>query len=285
VVRGGNKTLYSSLTNAEATETDTVTSFNSNGWTMGGNIGINESSSSFVAWAFDAGSSTVTNTAGSISSQVRANATAGFSVVTYTGNGTGGATVGHGLGVAPELLITKSRSASGSWFVYHKSIGNTQYLVLQSTDAEQTSSNAWNNTTPSSTVFTLGAGIQPSSVTQVAYCFAPVVGYSSFGSYTGNGSTDGPFVYTGFRPRFLLVKRTNTTGDWVMIDAARSAYNVTDKWIFANLSDAEYSISQVDFLSNGFKARGIGTNINDSGSTYIYAAFAESPFAANNRAR
>jgi len=236
-----------------------------------------------VTWAWDAGSSTVTNTQGSISSQVRANASAGFSIVTYTGNSTVGATVGHGLGVAPQLIIIKARNnvSGGFWQVYHQAIGNTKYLELNSTSAAGTSSNRWNNTTPSSTVFTLGSDSDLNgSLNYVAYCFAPVAGYSSFGSYTGNGSADGNFVYTGFRPRWLMIKdTTGSTNYWWIYDTARDTYNASGLYLFANVSDAEQdyrSTYPIDILSNGFKVR--NTLVSTNNSVFVYAAFAESPF-------
>jgi hypothetical protein len=281
VVRGAQARLESNTTDAEVTTDGGVTAFNSAGFTLGTLAQVNTSAATYVAWCWDAGTSTVSNTQGSITSSVRANATAGFSVVTYTGNGASSGTIGHGLGVAPSLIIRKSRSATDSWFVYHRSIGATKYILLQSTTAEQTSIDAWNDTAPSSTVFSNGKDGILNGTTYVAYCFAPVVGYSSFGSYTGNGSsTDGPFVYTGFRPRWVIVKRTDSTASWQVFDAARNTYNALTSVLFPNTADAEASNSvyAFDFISNGFKVRSSQTQFNASGGTYIYAAFAESPF-------
>jgi hypothetical protein len=280
VVRGGNKTLYSSLTNAEATETDTITAFNSDGWTMGGNIGINESSSTFAAWTWDAGTTTVSNTQGSITSQCRTSVSSGFSIVTYTGNGTSGATVGHGLGVAPSLILVKCRSNAAGWLVYHSSLGATQYLALESTAAAASYSGAWNNTAPTSTLFSVGNdnSVNTSARTYVAYCFAPVVGYSSFGSYVGNNNPNGPFIYTGFRPRFILIKNISEVKNWLIYDTARDSYNVGQSYLAPNLSNAEATITtSIDILSNGFKLRYDDGSFNGTG-TQIYAAFAESPF-------
>jgi hypothetical protein len=209
---------------------------------------------------------------------VRANATAGFSVVKYTTVGSTNSTVGHGLGVAPRLLIVRYINQASGWFTYHADAGAGNYLQLQTTGAASALSSLWNNTTPTSTVFSIGTA-WTSSVDTIAYCFAPVVGYSSFGSYTGNGSTDGPFVYTGFRPRFLIYKRTDAadTFGWIMIDSARDTYNVAFKYLGANVATAEGTSTVVDFLSNGFKLRLAGADGNVSGGTYIYAAFAESP--------
>ena len=293
-IRGNTKILSSNSTAAEATLTAQLTSFDSNGFSLGNNSDggnyVNLSGDAYAAWAWDAGSSTVTNNDGSITSQVRANASAGFSVVTYTGNATGGATVGHGLGVAPAMFIVKSRSLSESWPVYHASLGATKLLRLEGTGAEETISTAWNNTAPTSTVFSLGSpsGFTNSSgATYVAYCFAPVAGYSSFGSYTGNNSTDGPFVYTGFRPAWILVKRSSSDGAvWVVWDAKRGTYNSMTSVLLPNTSDAEANADyNIDALSNGFKIRQSSNfYINGSGDTYIYAAFAEHPFQSS-RAR
>jgi len=271
-VRGVTKYLSSNLTDAEVTLTTYFTSFNSNGYTLGaGDYGTGDA---LVDWIWRAGGTGVTNTAGTITSTVSANTTSGFSVVSFTSTGSQG-TVGHGLGIAPSMIIMKQRSSGSAWSVYHVSIGNTKRLVLNATDAEATDS-VWGNTTPTSTVFT--QNVSASTPTAIAYCFAPVAGYSAFGSYTGNGSTDGPFVFTNMRPRFLLVKRTDSADDWVMYDSARDTYNQVVLDIRANSSAAEASASSdaFDFLSNGFKLR--GTTYNASAGTYIYMALAENPF-------
>jgi hypothetical protein len=276
-VRGAGKFLVSNTTAAEGNDSVyTLQSFNSDGYTMGSTGAMNESGSTYVVWSWDAGSSTVTNTAGSISSQVRANASAGFSVVTFTSSSSV-STVGHGLGVAPYLIITKNRSVSNTWWTYHNAIGNTKAMRLDTTDAQTTISSTWNNTSPTSTVFTVG-GEWGNGNNIVAYCFAPVAGYSSFGSYTGNGSTDGPFVYTGFRPRWILYKRTDTTGYWLLVDALRNGFNPDNNTLCPNLSDAEDPTDVLDILSNGFKLRVTGSSSNASGGTYIYYAVAENPF-------
>jgi hypothetical protein len=285
-IRGANVRLNSNSTNPDYTETTALTSFNSTGFSMGGNIQTNGSSQTYVAWTWDAGSSTVTNTEGSITSQVRANASAGFSVGTWTGTASAG-TIGHGLGVAPEFIIVKNRSVSDSWYCYHKSLGNAARIQLNETSAQTTGSSQWNSTSPTSTVYSVGAGSwQASGNLIVSYCFAPVAGYSSFGSYTGNGSADGPFVYTGFRPRWVMVKDATQADNWIIVDAARNTYNSAGLRLFPNLSNAESSFysAQFDFLSNGLKVRNNNGDINASGDTYVYAAFAEHPFATS-RAR
>jgi hypothetical protein len=253
---------------------------------LGTNVTFNGSTETFVAWTWDAGSSTVTNPDGSISSQVRANASAGFSVVTYTGTGSN-ATVGHGLGISPRLIIVKCRSTgSTGWPVYHASLNNN-VIELQSTAAASSDPPAFQATAPTSTVFYVGTkfGTNGSSETFVAYCFAPVAGYSSFGSYTGNGSADGPFVYTGFRPALVICKKSSASGrNWLILDSARSPSNVVNDRLYADLSSAEDNADVIDFLSNGFKIRSTTSDLNDSSATYIYAAFAEHPFATS-RAR
>jgi hypothetical protein len=283
-VRGVNNSLRTNGTNGEITYTGSVTAFNSDGFSLGSQLAWNENNSIFVAWTWDAGSSTVTNTAGSITSSVRANATAGFSVVTFTSPSSGNFTVGHGLGVAPSLIIAKDRTNSGNWHVYHASVttATDKYLLLNTTNSLSTYSSVWGSALPTSTVFGMGVGASiAASANTVAYCFAPVAGYSSFGSYTGNGSTDGPFVYTGMRPRYLLVKRTDATSSWEVYDAARNPSNLVTQLLEANTAGSEFTGTTnyvVDFLSNGFKPRGTFTDLNASGGTYIYVAFAESPF-------
>jgi hypothetical protein len=295
VVRGVTQRLRSNTTGAELTTTDQVTGYTSTGFTLGadsagpGDLECNQSSKTYVAWAWDAGSSTDTNnTAGSITSQVRANTSAGFSVLTYSG--ANGGTVGHGLGVAPSLVIVKCRSNADGWVTYHKDLGPTNTLQLQSTNAVQTSdTTAFNSTAPSSTLVTLGNSGRTceSGRTYVAYCFAPVVGYSSFGSYTGNGSSDGPFVYTGFRPRWVMIKHySGTISDqvnalWMIVDSARNTYNVVNLRLHANSSAQETNLGEtiMDFTSNGFKLRWTPSDVaNANGGNYIYAAFAEAPF-------
>jgi hypothetical protein len=283
-VRGVQKPLLSNATNAETTIATSLTSFNSDGFTLGADDGANYGSGAGVAWTWDAGTTTSSNGSGSITSQVRANASAGFSVLTWTGQ-TAAGTIGHGLGVAPSLIITKLRSAAQSWGVYHKDTGINNYLLLDSTGASTAYSGIWGSAAPTSTVFGVPGNVGLNNLnggTYVGYAFAPVAGYSSFGRYTGNGSADGPFVYTGFRPRWIMVKRSDAANDWWLYDTARGTYNEVQMALAPNLSNAELNPitnNFIDVLSNGFKLRGPGLATNGSGATYIYAAFAESPFA------
>ena len=283
-VRGVGKDLSSNLTDAEATY-NLLTAFNSNGFTVftnGTYLASNQNGTTYVGWQWKASNAAaVTNTSGSISSQVSANPSAGFSIVTYTGTGAN-ATVGHGLGVAPKMIIIKQRSAAGNnWVVYNSNLtSNAYYLTLNTTNAQSNAVNFWNNTSPTSSVFSIGsiADNNASSATYVAYCFSEIAGYSKFGSYTGNGSTDGPFVYTGMRPRWIMIKRTDTTGDWVIWDTSRNTYNAAQNGLYPNLAVAEGNSYFIDVLSNGFKLR-MSTIMNVNAGTYIYAAFAENPFS------
>jgi hypothetical protein len=246
---------------------------------------MNTSSATYVGWQWQAGQgSSSSNTNGTITSTVSVNASAGFSVVTYTGTGVN-ATVGHGLGVAPSFIIVKSRSASGQdWRVYTATVGNTGVVNLNSDVAAATGqSGFWNNTSPTSSVFSLGnaASTNGSGTTYVAYCWTPIAGYSSFGSYTGNASASGPFVYLGFKPRWIMVKPTGS-GGWAIYDTARKTFNTNGLLLFSNLSDAEvdYGLSSadtIDVLSNGFRVTS-SIYYNNSGASYIYAAFASNPF-------
>jgi hypothetical protein len=286
-VRGANNAIYTNLTDAENAQFPTYNtqSFITNGSRIVRTNGdhLNYSGDTYVAWGFKGNGAGSSNTAGSITSTVSVNAAAGFSIVTYTGTG-GAATVGHGLGVAPSLVIVKGRSLTNTWWsVYHVSTGNTNATYLNSNTASSSSTASWNSTTPTSSVFSIGTSSDTnnSGTTYVAYCWAEVAGFSKFGSYVGNGSTDGPFVYTGFRPRFIMMKRTSSAGaNWEMIDTARGPYNPNTAELYANQSSAEFvnSAQAVDINSNGWKIRTTDGGYNSSGSTYIYMAFAENPF-------
>ena len=283
-VRGDDNILFSNLTNAEVSEPQYITAISSDGYTLGAGANVanyNGTGGTYVDWIWrGSDSSAVSNTDGTITSTVSANTDAGFSIVTYTGTAAV-ATVGHGLGVAPSMIITKNRDTTTDWWVYHAALGSTKYMVLNTTAAAVTSSTAWNNTSPTSTVFTLGGAGNPSNANQdVAYCFAEVEGFSKFGSYTGNGSSDGPFIYTGFRPAFVLIKQSSVSGNsWQLLDTARETINPNDQVLFPNLSNAEGTLNATfDFLSNGLKIRTTDGTVNTNGATYIYMAFAENPF-------
>ena len=232
-----------------------------------------------VGFAWKAGSSSSSNTNGTIASTVSVNASAGFSIAAFTTpSGYSNGTVGHGLGVTPALVIVKNRSGSPiNWNTYHQSLGNGSALYLSGTQAALVNAAYWNNTSPTSSVFSVGSNLYPSA-DHVAYCWTPIAGYSAFGSLTGNGSTDGVFVYLGFKPRFILYKRTDSTSDWRIWDTARSPYNAMSLVLYPNASDAEASAQDFDALSNGFKIRNSAASMNASGGTYIYAAFASNPF-------
>jgi hypothetical protein len=281
-VRGVLKVLQANVTDAEVNYSSSLTSFDSDGFSLGTATDPNANGGTYVAWNWKANGAGVTNTTGSITSTASANTTSGFSVVTYTGSGVAG-TIGHGLGAAPAMVIVKSRSATGDWPVYHASLGNGSNLLLNSTAASASSATIWNSTSPTSSVFSVGINTTSNTVTvtYVAYAFAEVPGYSKFGSYTGNSSLDGPFVFCGFRPAYVMFKRTDVANDWNINDATRSEYNQTANVLAANLSSAENTTgtgNSIDILSNGFKLRQSNQGSNANGGTYIFAAFAESPF-------
>ena len=287
-VRGNTKYVKSSTNAAEATITNMVTAFGSDGFSLGADSDMNGSSANQVAWNWKAGTS-FTNDAsatgiGSIDSTGSVNTDAGFSIISYTGTASA-ATVAHGLGAVPKMIIVKTRGSSGDWSVYHSSLGNTKNLKLNTTAAQQTSASYWNNTTPTSSVFTINdeGNVNGSSVAMIAYCFAEKSGYSSMGQYTGNGNADGTFVYLGFKPAFLMRKRTDSTGRWVMEDNKRDTYNVVEKAVAANIANAEGTGGywDVDFTAQGFKVRNNDVEINASGGSYIYMAFAENPFVTS----
>jgi len=274
--RGVSKSLFSNLTDVEDSAAGFyITGFNSNGFTVGLGTTLNTLNATYVGWQWQAGQGTNTsNTSGSITSTVSVNASAGFSIVTWTDSAST-YTVGHGLGVAPQFIILKDRSNAYNWDVGCNAIGWTKRLKLNDTSA--TSTGYWNSTAPTSSVFSyVGNG----TGSMVAYCWTPIAGFSAFGSYTGNGSTDGPFIYTGFRPKFVLFKQTDTAGsNWRIFDSVRDTYNAEGYVLFPSLSDAEPAYTAaMDFVANGVKIRNTSGGYNTSGGTYIYMAFAENPF-------
>jgi hypothetical protein len=281
VLRGSN-VLVPNETGAESDYSLYFDFSSSDGFDLpNASVNMNNSSGTYVAWNWKANGSGVSNTDGSITSTVSANTTAGFSISTFTTPSSfTNATVGHGLGVAPSMLIVKRRT-TGDWITWHQSLGANGYLTLNTTSASASNSGSFNGT--SSTTWTMGSSAwwQASASDWVCYAFADVDGYSKFGSYTGNASANGPFVYTGFRPAFVLLKVTNTTANWVIIDTQRNEYNAAGKWLLPDSAAAEYNydaLYPIDFLSNGFKLRTSVGTLNLSAGNYIYAAFAENPF-------
>jgi len=288
--RGGNKQLFSNNVGAEGTATNMLKTFNSDGFTLGTENAVNGSGRTYVSWNWKAnGGTKTTNDAsstsvGTIDSVFQANTTSGFSIVTYTGSGSAG-TIAHGLGAIPEWYFTKRRSNTGHWQHYH-----AENTSAPETDSIRFVAEAtvdfpyFNDTAPTSTVFSLGdhVNVNASGETYVAYCFAEVEGYSKFGSYSANADADGPFVYTGFRPAWLMIKGANNTQNWVMYDNTRRTINGNDIELYADLAAVEYDSGRdVDFLSNGFKLKTVNY-VNLSGGDYIYIAFAEAPFKYAN---
>jgi hypothetical protein len=294
-IRGVSTFLASNNTDADSTPGDgMLSSFDSDGFTLNADTsGYNNfSGRTYANWCWKAGGTAVSNTDGSITSTVSANTTSGFSIVSYTGNATAGETVGHGLGVTPSMIILRNRDIVENWFVYHKDLtlsgapAENVYLTLDTTNAVADYP-VWNDTAPSSNVFTISQHgfINGSGNNIIAYCFAEKKGFSKFGSYTGNGNADGTFIYTGFKPAFVMVKRTDGANGWCMFDNKRDPENTVDKTLFAHLSNAESTgIFNSDFLSNGFKIRDTDADWNASGGNYIYMAFAEEPLVGDNPA-
>tara|TARA_E500000081_G_scaffold146839_1_gene170359 strand:- start:34 stop:1062 length:1029 start_codon:yes stop_codon:yes gene_type:complete len=283
-VRGNDKSLRSNTTGAEYTNTF-FSSFDTDGFTVtSSESDVNASAETYASWNWKANGSGSSNTDGTTSSTVSVNTTAGFSIVKWTGSGSA-TTIGHGLGVTPKIIMLKNTSEVYGWQVYHASLGNTKYLALDSTDAEATSSESWNNTSPTSTVFSVGASDSnnKSGNTIIAYCFAEKKGFSKFGSYVGNGSTWGTFVNCGFKPAWIMLKDTNSgSAGWMMFDNKRLGYNVDNNALYPNATAAEGTGDDVDLLSNGFKARSTDAGINTSGNSYIYMCFAEEPIVSSN---
>jgi len=294
-VRGVGKYLGSNLTAAEVNSTSqSISSFTSTGFVTGTANPANEAASNtlgFMSWNWLASNTTTANTSGTISSTISVNQTAGFSIVSYTGNGTGNSTIGHGLGAIPKFIIVKKRDGVEGWGTLSASFvsaadPNIVYLNNTATQADDT--NVWGTSANfTSSTFTVGDwnGSNANASTYIAYCFAAIKGYSSFGSYTGNGSADGTFVYTGFKPAFLLFRRTSTGDNWVIKDSIRDPFNVSEKRIYPNQAAIEDTSvnGAIDILSNGFKNRSSNDLLNQSGDTYIYMAFAQNPFVSSTQ--
>ena len=289
-VRGVTKNIFSNTDGTESTDTSTLTAFNSDGFTLGNGTKVNGNSINFASWNWKANGAGSSNTNGSITSTVSVNTTSGFSIVKWSGTAAN-ATIGHGLGSVPKMIIIKNISDAYYWVVYHQATGNTAYTRLNTTDASSSSLNMFQNYTPTDDVFYVssqgyvngGGGNQ-----MIAYCFADVQGFSKMGSYVGNGSADGTFVYTGFKPAFVMCKASSVGGSvgyaWSMFDNKRSSYNIERSQLEANTSDAQQTDASgdIDLLSNGFKFRSSASENNQSGATYIYMAFAEAPLVGTN---
>jgi len=285
-VRGNNKYINSNGTGQEYTESGGM-AFNSDGFTLGSWNSVNENSQTYASWNWKAGTS-FTNDAsatgiGTIDSVGSVSTAAGFSVISYTGNGSAGATVAHGLGSTPKMIIVKRRNAAASWKVYHASVGAGYSAPLNTTGIFDEEIYPWNNTSPTSSVFSLGTTPETngSGATLIAYCFADVQGYSKMGSYIGTGSNS--FIYTGFKIGWLLVKVSDGTNGWLVIDVKRSPANPQGKFLYANANSAEGTVTYGEFFSNGFGWKGTNSiAVNQSGKNYVYMAFAENPFVASN---
>ena len=284
VLRGAGYSVRTSGTDAQQYRSTDITSFDSDGFSLGSNGEVNINSGTFASWNWLANGAGVSNTDGNITSTVSANTTSGFSIVKYTGTGSA-ATVGHGLSTAPKVLINKSISGSNDWFVGHSSIGFTNFLKLNTTDVESVNSGIWNNTAPTSSVFTINSAngnTNSTGVEYITYCFSEVKGFSKMGLYTGNGSDNGTFVYCGFKPAFILYKGKGAVQSWNIQDNKRLGYNPNNAFLFPNLTQAESDITRIDLLSNGFKLRTTDSGQNGSGQGYIYMAFAENPIVTTD---
>ena len=294
-VRGAPKIIMSDSSAAEITDsTDGLTAFTSDGFTLGANTSgtqsyeINKNGNTYAAWCWKANGQGSANNDGSINTTyTSANTTAGFSIVKYTGNGVSGATVGHGLGAVPKMIIVKALNTVDNWAVYHARLGAEKYIELNLQAAEADSTELWNDTEPTSSVFSIGnnSGVNTNGNPYIAYCFAEKKGFSRFSEYEGNNNTNGTFVYTGFKPAFLMVKPIDASDNWVMFDNKRIVAinsSVSPHFFYANSTASEINDSkQIDFLSNGFKTRGSG-NTTNRGSTFVYWAFAENPIVGSN---
>ena len=289
-IRGANVILKSDGTDASGADTDILNSFDSDGYTLGYQDQSNDTGATYVGWNWKANGSGSSNTDGSITSTVSASTTSGFSIVKWTGSG-GNATIGHGLGAVPKMIIVKSLANTTSWMVYHSAIGNNSEIYLNGTNAAAGSSTAWQDTDPTSSVFYVAGGAGDgvnASGDYVAYCFADIKGFSKFGSYEGNANADGAFLYCGFKPAFIIIKNADDgSKNWVMLDNKRpsTGQNPADDILFPNTSGAESSSQTdrlVDFVSNGVKIRATSTQMNGSGNTHIFMAFAEEPLVSSN---
>ena len=284
-VRGISKKLKTDATSAESTDANIITAIGSDSYTVGSSSNSIYGGNNGVGWSWKANGTGSANTDGSINSTVSANTTSGFSIMTYTGNGSAGATIGHGLGAVPKMLIVKQLDIANNWKVYHVSMGNNNIMNLNDNSAQAGNTAFWNDTTPTPTLITLGTNgaINGSGATYVMYAFAEKPGYSKFGSYTGNGNIDGPFAYTGFKPNFIMLKNTVDSGDnWTIYDSSRDPNNKSENLLFANSNSTEADGNFMDILSNGFKQRNTSNGNNGNGDKLIYMAFGQSIVGSNN---
>ena len=294
VLRGVTKEIYSDSDSAEGTRSDGLLSFDSNGFTVGSNNGHNANSETFASWCFKAGGSGSSNSNGATASTVSANSTSKFSIVKWTGTGSA-TTVGHGLGVAPNTIFIKNLADANDWFVYSSAMGfemttpdpETDYMKLNQTNARTDDASAFNDTAPTSTVFSVGnaSNTNGSSDPMIAYCFSDLKGYCKSGGYTGNQNANGPFVYTGFKPAFVIIKAINyASQNWNVYDNKRPGYNVNANHLYVNTNGAEITngANQIDLLSNGFKCRATNDGSNRGSEYYMYVAIAENPIVGSN---
>jgi len=284
-VRGVNYQLYTNLTNAQTNAANHLTTFGTDGFTVGSDGALNTNSNDYVSWNWKAGNSAgSSNSDGSVTSTVTANTTAGFSIVKWTGTGAT-ATVGHGLGVKPSIILIKNTGAVENWVMYHGALGATKNLKLNNQEAAQTTSGAFYDTEPTTSVFTVhtNTNTNQSGQVMIAYCFAEKTGYSKFGKYEGNGDSDGPFLYTGFKPAFVMIKRYSGAGNnWLILDNKRDPINQAGKGLLPDVNNAEATGYNCDFLSNGFKLRLSGSGENGNNFGYIYWAFGQTLVGSNN---
>jgi hypothetical protein len=290
--RGATKAIFPDLTDEEATNAEYLKSFDADGFTLGTNAGINDNTATYVGWNWKAGTTSGIATNGSTTitpSAYSFNQTSGISIVQFAGNETAGAKVPHGLGAVPQVVILKALSgtnaASNGWNMYHQAVGNTKYMLMNVTDPEATATNRWNDTTPDSVNFTLGSSdaVSVADGNMVAYCFAPVKGYSKFGYFKGNAANDGPFCYTGFKPSFLVVKRftTGANAGWGLYDDKRAGYNEENKTLYIHSASAEDSAGYIDLYSNGFKIISSSSWQNSSNNNFLYMAFGQTTVGSN----
>jgi len=281
-IRGATYRIYPNANDAQIQATNSLHSFDSDGFTLNDGGDANGNGENIVGWNWKANGAGSSNTDGSVTSTVSVSTTSGFSICKFDATGST-MTFGHGLGVKPAVMFVKrtDSNSNGNWIVYHKNVGATKFLTLNDTSAETTASTRFGDTEPTSSVATVGSELL-SGGTYIAYCFAQKSGFSSMGSYVGNGNADGPFIYTGFKPAFVLIKNSGASGGWLLVDNKRDPENIVDKKLFANLTNADGTANVCDFVSNGFKIRTTDGSQNDNGNTYIFMAFAEEPLVSSN---